>query len=64
LIEGFVQKRYKDSTKRFRRCHPRDIVNHVIHIVNFERRPKELTEELLDRAFQSCFVENVDLETA
>jgi predicted ATPase with chaperone activity len=63
LIEQFVERRYSGSTKRFRRCHPRDIVNHVIHIVNFERRPKELTEELLDRAFRTCFVENVNLES-
>jgi predicted ATPase with chaperone activity len=63
LIEQFVEKRYKGSTRRFRRCHPRDIMNHVIHIINFERRPKELTEELLDRAFRSCFVESVDVES-
>lgn len=61
LIEQFVERRYKDSTKSFRRCHPRDIINHVIHIINFERRSKELTEDLLDRAFRSCFVENVKL---
>jgi hypothetical protein len=63
LLEQFIDKRYSDSSKRFRRCHPRDIVNHVTYIINFERRPKALTEELLDRAFRSCFVENVNVET-
>jgi SpoVK/Ycf46/Vps4 family AAA+-type ATPase len=62
LIEQFVDRRYKNSGKGFRRCHPRDIINHAIYIINFERRPKELTEELLERAFRSCFVESINVD--
>ena len=47
--------------KRFRRCHPRDVISHAIDIINFEALPMELTEDVLDRAFDSCFVENVDV---
>ena len=61
LAESFVQKHYIEGDKRFRRCHPRDVVTHAIDILNFERRPMVLTEEVLDRAFHSCFVENVDV---
>jgi predicted ATPase with chaperone activity len=61
LIESFVQKHYVDGGKRYRRCHPRDVVTHAIDILNFERRPMILNEEVLDRAFHSCFVENVDV---
>jgi len=60
LAEGFVQKHYTATGKPFRRCQPRDIINHVVHIINFERRSKELSEELLDRAFHSCFAQIVD----
>jgi hypothetical protein len=61
LIESFVQKHYIAGDKRFRRCHPRDVVTHAIDIINFERRAPELNQEILDRAFHSCFVENVDV---
>ncbi|HML18717.1 MAG TPA: hypothetical protein VK419_16915 [Bryobacteraceae bacterium] len=61
LIEHFVQKHYIEGGKRFRRCHPRDVVTHAIDVLNFERRPMELNEEVLDRAFHSCFVETVDV---
>jgi hypothetical protein len=61
LIESFVQRHYIAGDKRFRRCHPRDVVTHAIDIINFERRPPALNQEILDRAFHSCFVENVDV---
>lgn len=62
LAERFVQKRYVEGEKRFRRCHPRDVITHAVDILNFERRPMALNEEVLDRAFHSCFVENVDVD--
>ncbi len=61
LPERFVEKHYTAGGKRFRRCHPRDVITHAVDILNFERRPMELTEDVLDRAFQSCFVENIDV---
>jgi predicted ATPase with chaperone activity len=63
LIEQFVDRHYKTSAKGFRRCHPRDIINHAIYIINFERRPKELTAELLERAFRSCFVQSINVDS-
>jgi hypothetical protein len=61
LAETFVQRHYIEGGKRFRRCHPRDVITHAIDILNFERREMVLTEEVLDRAFNSCFVENIDV---
>ena len=60
LAEEFAQKHYIEADKRFRRCHPRDVIGHAIDILNFERLPMALTEDVLNRAFHSCFVENVD----
>ena len=62
LADAFVQKHYVAGGKPYRRCHPRDIINHAIDIINFESLPKKLTPELLDHAFNSCFVENVDVD--
>jgi predicted ATPase with chaperone activity len=61
LSRAFVDKHYRSTGKRFRRCHPRDVISHAIDIINFEGRPKVLTEEILDQAFTSCFVENMDV---
>jgi predicted ATPase with chaperone activity len=61
LIDSFIEKHYIAGDKRFRRCHPRDVIMHAIDIVNFESLPNILTEDVLDRAFQSCFVENIDV---
>ncbi len=61
LPEKFLDRHYVTGGKRMRRCHPRDVITHAIDILNFERRPMELTEEVMDRAFHSCFVENIDV---
>jgi len=56
LVSGFVEKHYEKTGKRFRRCHPRDVISHAADLIGFERLPMELTETLLNRAFESCFV--------
>ena len=37
------------------------MITHAIDIIHFESLPMALNEDVLDRAFQSCFVENVDV---
>lgn len=61
LPEQFVEKHYVIGGKRYRRCHPRDIISHAIDIIHFEKLPMALTEDVLDRAFFSCFTESVDV---
>ena len=57
LITRFIDKHYRRTAKVFRRCHPRDVLSHALNLIHFEKLPFALTEELLDRAFESCFVE-------
>ncbi len=56
-VSRFIDKHYRRTSRPFRRCHPRDVLSHAIDLINFEKLPSELTEELLDRAFESCFLE-------
>jgi len=35
------------------------VITHAVDVINFESLPKVLTEEVLDKAFASCFVENI-----
>ena len=57
LLERFLDKHYRSTGKVFRRCHPRDLLSHALNLIHFEKRPNELTEEILDTAFKGCFLE-------
>src|SRR5580700_9928549 len=60
LIKWFIDKHYKQGKKPFRRCHPRDVLGHALNLIHFEKLPVALTPELLDRAFESCFLQEAD----
>jgi hypothetical protein len=62
LAEWFVDTYYKGLGKRMRRCHPRDVISHALDLMHFERMPLQLTADVLDHAFRSCFVEVGDME--
>jgi hypothetical protein len=63
LITRFIDRHYRRSGKVFRRCHPRDVLSHALNLIHFEKLPFGLTDEILDRAFDSCFLQE-DQETA
>ncbi len=56
LIERFLAKHYRAKSKRMRRCHPRDVLSHALDLIEFERLPHRLTDEILDHAFESTFL--------
>ena len=60
LAENFLNTHYAGGRK-LRRCHPRDVISHAIDIMNFESLPKTLTDDVLHRAYLSCFTEDVDV---
>jgi predicted ATPase with chaperone activity len=57
LIGRFIDKHYRKARRPFRRCHPRDVLSHAIDLIHFEKLPFQLTDDLIDRAFESCFLE-------
>lgn len=61
VLSAFLAKRYQRTRKPMRRCHPRDVISHATDLINFERLRYELTEDVLDRAWESCFAENPDM---
>ncbi|MEZ5351641.1 MAG: hypothetical protein R2762_03330 [Bryobacteraceae bacterium] len=61
LLDRFIQKHYRNTGKKRRRCHPRDVLTHAVDLIRFERRMWRLTDEVLDHAFETCFV-NTDEE--
>jgi len=63
LLQRFIDKYYHRTGKPFRRCHPRDVLSHALNLIHFEKLPFALNDEILDRAFESCFVEESHSET-
>ncbi|MBZ5611628.1 MAG: hypothetical protein LAP38_25490 [Acidobacteriia bacterium] len=57
IVARFIERHYQRDAKPFRRCHPRDVLSHAIDLIHFEKLPNELNDDLLDRAFESCFLE-------
>jgi predicted ATPase with chaperone activity len=57
LVDRFLE-RFRRSGKPLRRCQPRDLLFHALNLIHFEKLPLELTDEILGRAFESCFVED------
>jgi SpoVK/Ycf46/Vps4 family AAA+-type ATPase len=60
IVPRLLDRRYKRTGKPLRRCHPRDILSHAINLIHFENRPFELTDALIDLAFESCFLDESD----
>lgn len=55
-LEAYLDKRYFRVNKIFRRCQARDVIDHAIDLIRFERREYKLTAEILDRAYDMTFV--------
>ena len=62
LVTYLIDRHYKPAGKPFRRCQPRDILTHAIDLINFEHRNWELTEEVLENSFTSCFTSEIGFE--
>lgn len=58
LVNRLLDKYYRRSGKPMRRCHPRDVLNHAFNLIHFEKLPQQLTDELMERAFESCFLQD------
>jgi hypothetical protein len=57
LLGRFLEKRFRRTGKPLRRCQPRDLLFHALNLIHFEKLAHALNDEILDRAFESCFVE-------
>jgi hypothetical protein len=63
LVGRFIDRHYRQTGRRYRRCHPRDVLSHALNIIHFEKLPYELNDELIDRAFENCFVQDQQVDT-
>jgi predicted ATPase with chaperone activity len=59
-LDRFIERHYAATGRPYRRCHPRDVVSHAIDMIHFEGLDYRLTSDLLDRAWESCFTQDVE----
>jgi hypothetical protein len=64
LLGRFLDKRFRRTGKALRRCQPRDLLFHALNLIHFEKLAHALNDEILDRAFESCFVEEQETEAS
>lgn len=57
VLDRFLDKHFRRTGKPLRRCQPRDLLFHALNLIHFEKLPHVLNDEILDRAFESCFGE-------
>ena len=56
LLAEVIRRQYRQKSRNFRRCHPRDVLNVAVDLIRFEKRPYALTRDILDRAFELKFI--------
>jgi hypothetical protein len=65
VIIDYLQRRYYVPRNiEMRACQPRDLVNHVLDLATYQKRPPAMTRELLDAACASYFLEEVEHQAA
>ena len=57
IVDNFIERHYTKTGHKFRRCHPRDVISHAIDLMDFEDLPHALDDDVLARAFDSCFTQ-------
>src|SRR5260221_514725 len=45
VADTFIERHYAPTGKKFRRCHPRDVITPADDAINFESLPQVLTQE-------------------
>ncbi|MEX2471528.1 MAG: hypothetical protein WEA34_05075 [Gemmatimonadota bacterium] len=55
-VDFLYERFYADGTVMPRRCHPRDVLEHLRHLADYRGTPTRLDPELLDHACRSYFL--------
>ena len=64
MVEYLDRRYYQPRKLQMRACHPRDLVEQVVDICRYQKRPAAITRELLDMACGSYFLEESESQGA
>jgi DNA-binding PadR family transcriptional regulator len=57
-LQHLHDKYYTGRKLDMRACHPRDLIDQIVHLCRYQQRTAEITPELLDAVCQSYFLED------
>ncbi len=55
LIDYLIETHYTGCARAMRRCHPRDLIDHVMNFCEYHEQPKRLEEDKIDHAVANYF---------
>ena len=58
MVKEMVQRYYGESSRPFRACQPRDLIENLIDRARSLGQPPQLTSQGLDQACQSYFIKS------
>ncbi len=64
MVEYLDRRYYQPRSLQMRACHPRDLVEQVVDICRYQKKPPAITRELLDMACSSYFLEETSSQGA
>ncbi|HJR61049.1 MAG TPA: hypothetical protein VJ813_16680 [Vicinamibacterales bacterium] len=64
MVEYLERRYYQPRGLQMRACHPRDLVEQVVDICRYQKKPPAITRELLDMACGSYFLEETESQGA
>jgi len=57
VVEHLVQEYYNGRGLEMRACHPRDLVEHMVHLCRYRKQPVAISTQLLDEACETYFLD-------
>ncbi|MBF0299893.1 MAG: ATP-binding protein [Oligoflexia bacterium] len=57
IFNYMLKKHYHNKQREFRCCHPRDLIRHLVDLINYFQKPRSMSKELIDRACTTYFVD-------
>jgi hypothetical protein len=57
IVQHLREKYYKGRKLDMRACHPRDLIDQIVHLCRYQQRSPELSTDLLDAVCSSYFLE-------
>ena len=64
MVQYLERRYYQPRGLQMRACHPRDLVEQVVDICRYQKKPPAITRELLDMACGSYFLEETESQGA
>jgi predicted ATPase with chaperone activity len=62
LIDYLIQTHYTERKRPLRRCHPRDLIDHVTNYCEYHEQPQRIEEKRIDHAVANYFTALSGLE--